>query len=305
MILCFDIGGTGIKPAEAFSETDLRLRPRVPTPVDDYDAFLGVLRDAIAASSEPPSCIAFSLAGVLEPDTGVAKVANIRCLDGRRLQGDLQRALCLPVVIANDADAFALAEATVGAGRERDIVFGVILGTGVGGGVVVRGELINRSGGFAGEWGHGPVAQRILDEPEVILPAFPCGCGLAGCLDAVASARGIERLHRFLHGSPADSLAIVAGWQAGDPLAARTVAVWVSLLSGPLAMVCNLLGADVIAVGGGLSNSVPLILALDEEVRSKTLSRQSRPLVVPALCRIEPGLIGAAILGLRHSGQAG
>ncbi len=304
MILCFDIGGTAIKVAEAFSATDLRFRGRVPTPARDYDAFIAVLTEAIGGSSQPPSGLAFSIAGVIDPDSGRATVANIPCLDGRRIQADLESGLGLPVVLANDADCFALAEATVGAGRGQDVVFGVILGTGVGGGVVVRGELIN-VGGFAGEWGHGPMAQRIVGQPEVTLPAVPCGCGQVGCLDAVCSARGMERLHNHLTpGATASSEVIIAGWLAGDPAATLTVTIWLELISGPLAMIENLLGAGIMVVGGGLSNARPLVAALDQAVRARTLRRFARPLVVPAECTIEPGLVGAAILGLRRAGTS-
>jgi N-acetylglucosamine kinase len=299
MILCFDIGGTSIKIAEAFSNDDIRPQGRMPTPAQDYPAFVAALQQAVDAASEQPERLAFSIAGVVDPETGLATVANIPCLTGRRLQGDLESDLHLPVDLANDADCFALAEAAVGAGRGHDVVFGIILGTGVGGGVVVRGELINAGGGFAGEWGHGPVAQRVLGNPEVTLPAFPCGCGQIGCLDAVCSARGMEKLHAHLHpGAGADSLAIVAGWIAGEPQATRTIAIWLELLAGPLSMVENMLGAGIMAVGGGLSNSAPLIAALDREVRTRILRQFDRPLVVQADCAIEPGLVGAAILGL-------
>ncbi len=299
MILCFDIGGTAIKLAEARSATDITIKGRFATPTHDFDAFVGVLRRAIAACDTPPAGIAFSLAGVIHPDTGAATVANIPCLTDRHLQRELESALHLPIVLANDADCFALAESAVGAGRGHDVVFGLILGTGVGGGVVVRGALIN-SAGFAGEIGHGPVAQRLLDDPRVTLPAMACGCGQIGCLDAICSARGMERLHCHLHGhDSADSRAIVAGWQGGEGAAAQTIAVWLAVLSGPLAMVENVLGADVIAVGGGLSTSAPLVAALDTAVRARCLRRFDRPLVVPAQCAVEPGLIGAAILGLQ------
>lgn len=233
----------------------------------------------------------------------MATVANIPGLTRRRLQSDLAADLRLPVDLANDADCFALAEAAVGAGGGHHVVFGIILGTGMGGGVVVRGELIHAGGGFAGEWGHGPVAQRIFGTPGVTLPAFPCGCGSNGCLDAVGSARGMERLHAHLHpGLTAASQAIVSGWIVAQPQASRTMAIWLELLAGPLAMVENLPGAGIMAVGGGLSNAAPLIAALDREVRARTLRRFNRPLVVPAECAIEPGLAGAAILGLaRHT----
>ena len=301
MILCFDIGGSAIKSAHAYAPDDVRSQDRVPTPGADLDAFTQVLRDAIAAAPVPPQRIAISIAGVLDPDTGVARVANIPCLNGRRLHGDLQAALGLPVDLANDADCLALAEATVGAGRGHEVVMGVILGTGIGGGVVVRGQLLNRAG-FSGEWGHGPVAQRVLGDPQITLPAFPCGCGIAGCLDAICGARGLEMLHSHLHpGAVLDTHALITGWQAGDPAATRTLAIWIELLAGPLAMIQNLLGAGIMPVGGGLSNSAPLVAALDQAVRAQILRRIDRPLLVPAECRIEPGLIGAAVLGLANA----
>lgn len=304
VILCFDIGGSAIKAAHAFAADDLRAQGRVPTPGADFDAFAAILRAAIAAAPGAER-VAISIAGVLDPETGIARVANIPCLSGRRLHDELTSALGLPVDLANDADCFALAEATIGAGRGHEVVLGLILGTGIGGGVVVRGELINRQGGFAGEWGHGPVAQRVLGDPEITLPAFPCGCGLSGCLDAVCGARGMEMLHRHLNpGAGGDSHAIIAGWQAGEPQAARTIAIWLELLAGPLAMIQNLLGAGVMPVGGGLANAPLLIAALDRATRARTLRRIDRPLLVPARCRIEPGLVGAAILGLTKARAA-
>ncbi|WP_435168907.1 ROK family protein [Falsirhodobacter sp. 1013] len=296
MILCFDIGGTAIKTAEAVAPDQVRPTGRIPTPGRDFDAFVGALKGAVAAASVPPEALAFSIAGVVDEE-GRATVANIPCLRGRPLVRDLEAALGLPVVLANDADCFAMAEAVGGAGRGHEVVFGVILGTGVGGGIVVRGGLINAHGGFAGEWGHGPVAARVLG--DVILPAIPCGCEQVGCLDAVCSARGMERLHLHLNGQAAEAQAIVAAWEAGEPAAGRTIAAWLEVLSGPLAMVTNLLGPGIIAVGGGLSNSAALVAALDAGVRARCLRRFDRPLVVPALCRIEPGLIGAAALGFR------
>lgn len=296
MILCFDIGGTAIKTAEAPAPSIVTPTGRIPTPAHDFDAFVNALRRAIGAASMRPTALAFSIAGVVDA-AGIATVANIPCLTGRSVVRDLEAALDLPVVLANDADCFALAEATEGAGRGHEVVFGVILGTGVGGGIVVRGGLINAHGGFAGEWGHGPVAARIVG--ETVLPAVPCGCGQTGCLDAVCSARGMERLHLHLHGRDIGAQSIVTAWERGEPAALRTIDLWLALLSGPLAMVTNLLGPGVIAVGGGLSNCVALVAALDERVRQQCLRRFGKPLVVPALCRIEPGLIGAAALGFR------
>lgn len=303
MIVCFDIGGTAIKGAVAHGIDDIRPFPRRPTPLDDFDAFVATLRAVIAEAGETPSCVAMSLAGIIDPDSHKAVVANVPCIHGRPLQSDLEQALGLPVLIANDADCCVLAEAGIGAGRGHRVVFGVILGTGVGGGLVIGGKLINSEGGFAGEWGHGPVAATRAGNPPVELPRFACGCGQIGCLDAVCSARGMEKLHCELCGETATSEEITAAWIAGDTKAARTIDVYIDILSGPLALVANVTGATIIPVGGGLSNCVPLIEAIDKAVRARILRRFDRPLVVPALCQVEPGLIGAAVLGFASLGQ--
>ncbi|MFD1797285.1 ROK family protein [Paracoccus aurantiacus] len=301
MILCFDIGGSAIKIAHAHAVDDIRTTGTRPTPGRDRDAFMAVLKQALQDAPQPPRRVAVSIAGVIDPDTGRAQVANIPCLNERALHAELEGELGLPVDLANDADCFALAEAVTGAGRGHDVVLGLILGTGVGGGLVIRGELINASGGFAGEWGHGPVAQRTLGQPPVSLPVLACGCGQSGCLDTLCGARGMEALHRHLHDNESlDSRAIVEGWQAGNPNAMRTIEIWTELLAGPLSMIQNLIGADVMTVGGGLSNSAPLIAGLDRATRARILRRITRPLIVPAECRIEPGLVGAAILAFRQ-----
>ncbi|HVL21672.1 MAG TPA: ROK family protein [Amaricoccus sp.] len=297
MILCFDIGGSTMKGGRARSVADIEVLERVPTPARDFDAFAAVLARAIAECPEPPRALAAAIPGVIEPGSGLGVVANIPCISGIPVRERLEAALGLPVILANDADCFALAEMAAGAGRGHSVVFGIILGTGVGGGLVIEGRLVNAAGGFAGEWGHGPVAARIAGTPAVELPRFACGCGLAGCLDATISARGMERLHLHLHGRAATSLAIVAGWEAAEPEAARTVAVWLEIAAAPLAMLVNATAADILPVGGGLGGSATLMAALDAEVRRLTLRRFDRPLVVPALCRVEPGLVGAAWLG--------
>jgi N-acetylglucosamine kinase len=136
------------------------------------------------------------------------------------------------------------------------------------------------------------------------MPRFPCGCGQTGCLDTVGGARGLERLHLALHGQSLDSRAIVKAWEAGDADAERTVACWVDLLRGPLAMLVNTVGAAVLPVGGGLANSAPLIARLDAAVRAAILRKTDAPIIVPGQSGAEPGLIGAAWLGLDKLGRA-
>jgi N-acetylglucosamine kinase len=299
MIISFDIGGSAIKGGIARSESDIVPLGRRPTPKDDFPAFVETLKSIIAETGEQPSRIALSIAGVVDPDTQRLIVANIPCIHDRNLAADLEAELGLPVLIANDADCFAMAEAELGAGRGHRIVFGAILGTGVGGGVVSDGRLINASGGFAGEWGHGPIIASQAGTPPVAIPAYACGCGQKGCVDTVGGARGLERLHKTLHDLDFSSEEIIATWRNGEEKANRTIDVYVDLVASPLALAINITGATIVPVGGGLSNVEPLLAVLDQAVRARILRKFDRPLVVRSGCRIEPGLIGAALLGLK------
>lgn len=280
MILAFDIGGSRIKAARSHNG---QLQPlgETPTPTQDFAAFTA----ALAAFHTTESAVAISITGVVDPTTGRIKVANIPCLDTRNVTADLQAALGLPVLILNDADCFAMAEASTEAGRKYRNVFGIILGTGVGGGLVLNGQVVTGPGGYAGEWGHGPV---IHD------PAFPCGCGQTGCLDTIGGARGLERLHKHLTGQDATAQAIIAAWKLGP---SPTVTRWLDLLSGQLAMVINLIGAEIVPVGGGLANDHALIAALDTATRARILRQTEVPLVVPATVSADAGLAGAAAAG--------
>lgn len=297
MIVCFDIGGTAIKGAYARSPGEIETLPRIPTPLHDFAAFCAVLKSVIDGAPEPVSRVSISITGVIEQETRRITVANIPSVHGRLIEADLEAALGLPVLISNDADCLAMAEAGLGAGRGHRVVFGAILGTGVGGGLVVDGRLINADGGFAGEWGHGPVAARFAGHPEVELPAFQCGCGLKGCLDATVSARGMEKIHRFLCAEEKTSEEITEAWLAGEEHATRTIGVLTDMTASLLAMIINLTGATIVPVGGGLARCAPLIDEIDRLTRERILRKLDRPLVVPGECTIEPGLVGAAVLG--------
>ncbi|THD85763.1 ROK family protein [Aliigemmobacter aestuarii] len=297
MIGVFDIGGSRVKAAVSARTGALEPLGAVDTPGASFPAFAQALRSLLPPGAER---VAVSIAGCVDPDSGVMRCANIPCVDGIMLADDLQRALDLPVTVVNDADAFALAEAGSGAGAGHRTVFGVILGTGVGGGLVIDGRLVTGPGGFAGEWGHGPVMNRHVRGHD--LPVFACGCGLDGCLDPVGGARGLERLHETLHNRARPSRGIEDDWQAGDPEATETVAVWADLLAAPLAMIVNTVGATVVPVGGGLGKSEALVATLDAAVRGLTLYRHKAPLLVQAHHRVEPGLIGAAHAGWQAHG---
>lgn len=297
MIVCFDIGGSAIKGAITHSPDRIFPLPRRVTPLTDFRRFVEAMESVLDEAGGLPERVAISITGVIDPETRRIKCANIPCIDGRELVAELEAALHLPVVIANDADCFALAEAGVGAGRGHRIVFGAILGTGVGGGLVIDGRLINSDGGFAGEWGHGPAVAAEAGHPPIAIPPFPCGCGQSRCADTIGGARGLERLHETVHGKVLSSHDIIDAWLVGNVEAARTIDVFVDMVSSPLALVINITGATIVPVGGGLSNAEALLGEIDRTVRERILRRFDRPLVVRGECRVEPGLIGAALLG--------
>ncbi len=286
MILAFDIGGSRIRAA-LWDGTELRPLGETPTPAHDIDAFTSTITGF--ATGTGARGLAVSIAGVVDPETDIGIVANIAAIDGLALGPALRQATGLPVLVLNDADCFALAEAWRGAGRGHDNVFGVILGTGVGGGLVIGGRLVTGAGGYAGEWGHGPVLHGDY--------ALRCGCGQVGCIDMIGGARGLERLHQLRAGAEVPSEEIVARWQAGDAAATETMELWRELVAGPLAMVLNVVGASVVPVGGGLSRAPGLVEFLDEALRSRILRSSPGPLAVPAQCGADAGLLGAAMAG--------
>ncbi|MGB8816395.1 MAG: ROK family protein [Rhizobiaceae bacterium] len=297
MLACFDIGGSFIKAAFASAPGDIVETGKAPTPLHDFDAFAAAMTNLIAAMPVSPLAVSVATTGVIDPQTGLMNCANIPAIHGTRFAVQLAAAVGLPVFAANDADCFALTEALDGAGRGHRTVFGIILGTGVGGGLIVDGRIITGPGGYAGEWGHGTALQTRAGDPPVDVPHFACGCGRFGCVDSVGGARGLERLHLNLHAEDADSAAIVKQWTGGDVRSSRTMNIYLDLVSTPLALVLNSVGATVVPVGGGLGTSAELVAALDEQVRAKMLYRTPEPLLRMAQQQLNPALNGAALLG--------
>lgn len=289
----FDIGGSKIEIARVADDGTISGRATRPTPhtgfADFADAVAGLIDEAGGADR-----VGISIAGTVDPATGIASAANVPSITGHRIAGELAERLGVPVKVGNDADCFALAEAMVGAGRGLPIVFGAIFGTGVGGGLVVNGRLVRGAHGVTGEWGHGPVLADTVRARGI--PLVACGCGQLGCVDAYGSARGMERIHAGLSGEQRGSHEITAAWHEGDAKAAATIDVFVELIAGPLSMIVNTLGPSLIPAGGGLSSDTDLLARIDASVRAKVLARYDRPLLVPGLTRGASGLIGAAML---------
>ncbi|PVB63632.1 ROK family protein [Labrenzia sp. 011] len=292
MITCFDIGGSFIRHGALQENGSVAESGRVATPGDDWNAFVAAIS---ACTEDSHSPISISLAGAFDERTGFAEVANIPCLDKRPVLEDLQTALDRPVLIINDANAFALAEATAGTGRGKAVVFGIILGSGVGGGLVIDGKLVKGFGGIAGEWGHGPVVDPTAGGQLQGLEHYPCGCGQTGCIDAACSARGMERIHLSLHRRAVSSTEITSAWHANDPAATATVEAWATLLSRALSVLVNTLGPDVIPVSGGLANDGALLDLIDRKSRALVLADYGGPLVTKGRFADNGGLQGAGI----------
>lgn len=305
---CVDMGGSFIKFGIAFGAGNVEQLEKVPTPLQSWPELVAAFADLIArwqptADSSVP--LAISTTGLFNVRTGAVNAANIPCLAGHDVVSELSTALGRPVLIANDADCFALAEANIGLGKGHDVVFCAIMGTGIGGGLVADGRLVRGTGGVTGEWGHGPIVRTEITLPgeaePIHIPRFQCGCGQIGCADTIGGARGVERLHHFLHGLTATSHEILDAWETGDTAALRTVAVLIELLSEPLALAVNITGASIVPVGGGLASRPALIAALDRRVRDLTLIRFAEPLVVPGTQVANGGLVGVSVLAEQRS----
>jgi fructokinase len=248
-----DLGGTKIEAVALGPDGAVLDRRRVPAPRDDYGATLAAVASLVAAVESQTGrrgTVGFGTPGAISPFTGRLRNANSVWLNDRPLDRDLERALGRPVRIANDADCFALSEATDGAGRGARSVFGVILGTGVGGGIAIDGRLLAGPNAIAGEWGHNPLPWPKPDE----LPGPPCYCGKAGCIEAFLSGPGLAADQARHTGIRLDPPAIRTAAEAGEPQAIATLARHAERLGRALASVLNLLDPEVIVLGGGLSN---------------------------------------------------
>jgi N-acetylglucosamine kinase len=299
-VFAADVGGSFIRLAFSPKAGELVSLDKVTTPVDDWSGFVQALKTLLnkhGGDNQAP--LALSIAGLIDPADGRAFSANIPCINGHVLDQELEQHLGRRIVAVNDADSLALAEAGEGAGAGHRVVFCAVLGTGVGGGLVNEGRLIRGAGGITGEWGHGPILNTMLElkgeANPLYIPRFSCGCGQKGCVDTIGGARGIERLHRYLHNEESDSRTIVTGWEQGAEKPKRTIEVYLQLMADPLAAVINITGASIVPVGGGLTSAEKLIQALDQAVRARILRRIEQPVVVPGRFRSEGGLIGAAI----------
>lgn len=245
-----DLGGTKIEAVALTPDGDELGRRRVPTPSGDYqatvDAVCGLVEQVETFGNPTYPTIGIGTPGAASPLTGLIKNSNSAALNGRPLADDLEAALGRQVILRNDANCFALSEAHDGAGAGATTVFGVIIGTGVGGGVVVEGRILTGPNAIAGEWGHNPLPWPRPDE----LPGPPCYCGLRGCIETFLSGPGLASQDQGKRSAPE----IVAAAREGETRATARLADYFDRLARSLATVINILDPDVVVVGGGMSN---------------------------------------------------
>jgi fructokinase len=253
MRIGIDLGGTKIEAVALGDTGEELLRRRVAAPRGDYEATLATLGGLVATVERElgaQGTIGVGVPGTISPATGRMKNANSTWLIGRALDRDLAAALGRPVRLANDADCFTLSEASDGAAAGASPVFGVILGTGVGGGLAVGGQLLSGPNAIAGEWGHNPLPWPNADER----PGPLCYCGLTGCIETFLSGPGLAADHLATTGDQLGAPKIVAEAAKGEPAAKATLARYEDRLARALASVINIVDPAVIVLGGGLSN---------------------------------------------------
>ncbi|MDO3381112.1 ROK family protein [Gilvimarinus algae] len=297
MPVCFDIGGTNIRSGWPDGEGIVQISGQCATPGDSLERFLSALTEMVqSAPAEQQDFVAISITGLVHPKTGALTIANIPYLKDQNLSELLRARINLPVLVANDADCLALAEAHVGVAKGESNVLAIVLGTGVGGGLVLNGELVTGFGGISGEWGHGPIVDPTAGGLVESLGYFQCGCGQTGCLDTVGAARGMENVHRALTGAELDARQILDQWRTGDASASKTVEVCTEIVARALSVFVNAFGPGSVPVGGGLANAHDFVEKIDAKVRTMVLAHYDRPLVVQAQHVKNAGLVGAAFL---------
>ncbi len=292
-----DLGGTKIEGVVLKSRDDheILVRERIPTEgKKGYDHILNqikILVDQIAAKvGHHPEILGIGTPGALDPHTQLQKNSNSTALNGKPFRKDLEEKLGIPVKMANDANCFALAEFRMGAVREvnpqAEVVFGVIMGTGVGGGVVINGRVINGGQGIGGEWGH-----NFLDSS-----GGPCYCGKEGCVETVIAGPALQRYYTELSGQQKTLKEIVALEADGDVFAVQTIDRLVHFFGLAISVVINILDPEVIVLGGGVSNLDVLYTRGVEEASKHVFNSRFDTRIVRPKLGDSAGVFGAAFL---------
>jgi fructokinase len=290
-----DLGGTKIEIIALNKQGQTLFRERVPTPQGDYAATTQAILHLIHRAEQQlgrQGTVGIGVPGAISPATGLIKNANSVCLIGQPLDRDLSTALQRPVKLSNDANCFALSEAIDGAAAGAEVVFGVILGTGTGGGVVVGQRVLTGMNAIAGEWGHNPLPWPRPEE----LPGPPCYCGKQGCIETFLSGPGLARDFQKMTGKIFTPKEIVALAEEGNLDAQACLERYADRLARGLASIINVLDPNVIVLGGGLSNLNYLYTKVPQLWKHYVFSDRVDTLLKPAFHGDSSGVRGAAWL---------
>jgi len=291
--LGIDLGGTKTEILALDERGRELLRRRVASPQRDYDATLTCLVELVRETETrlgPLESVGVATPGAISPTTGLLRNSNSTWLNGRPLLGDLVGRLGRPVRIENDANCFALSEAVDGAGAGHRVVFGVILGTGVGAGITVDGHVLSGPNRIAGEWGHNPLPWAT----DADRPGPDCYCGKRGCIETFLSGPGLSRDHRSATGEERRAEELAA---ATDAAAHATLERYEHRLARALAHVINILDPDIIVLGGGLSNVARWYDRVPRLWSRWVFSDRVETLLLPNRHGDSSGVRGAAWLG--------
>jgi len=290
-----DLGGSKIEGIQLSPAAEELARYRVPTPRNNYAATIAAIVDLAARLMRglpARASVGIAVPGSISPFSGLMQNANSTWLNGRPLDRDLGVALATPVRLANDANCFALSEAIDGAAENACAVFGVILGTGCGGGLVVNGRILDGPRGIGGEWGHNPLPWATPDE----YPGPHCWCGCRGCLEAWVSGPGMAADHTRLTGEQLAAEEIAARAEGGNGEARATLSRHADRLARGLAHVVNIIDPDVLVLGGGLSKLSHLYKQLPPLMGPHIFADRSSIVIKPPRWGDASGSRGAARL---------
>jgi len=290
-----DLGGSKIAGVAIGEAGAILAARRIAAPQHDYAATIRAIAEMVGALEQAagrPGTVGIGMPGSIAPGGGGVQNANSTWLNGKPFASDLERCLAKPVRLANDANCFALSEALDGAGAGARSLFGVILGTGCGGGLVFEGKLIDGPRGTGGEWGHNPLPWAEPSEH----PGPPCWCGRRGCMEKWVSGPGLESDHLQHTGVALSAMAIAANAGAGQAQARASLARHASRLARGLAHVVNIFDPELVVLGGGLSQLDHLYTQLPRLMAPYILARDTRVMVKPPRWGDASGVRGAAWL---------
>ncbi|OPX93352.1 MAG: Fructokinase [Syntrophorhabdus sp. PtaB.Bin006] len=290
-----DLGGTKIEIVALGEDNKELLRDRVPTPQDDYEGIVRTIADLVMVMETrlgQKGSVGIGTPGAISRANGLLKNSNSTCLNGRPLFQDLELVLARPIRMENDANCFALSEALDGAGKGKQVVFGVIVGTGTGGGIVVNGTVLKGVNAITGEWGHNPLPWPRENE----IPGPECYCGKSGCIETFLSGPGMSNDHQRVIRTKLTPESILTGSSRGDTPCEETVQRYEDRMARSPAHVINILDPDIIVLGGGMSNINRLYENVPKLWGSYVFTDKVETVLAPAMHGDASGVRGAALL---------